>query len=134
MASTVYETEISAGDHEDLDCHWLPGKEKFTDDNNLLSEDENDGDTTSSIPNCKTKYLVCDSCLYKLAKRCTDCGDVIIQHEGKTIGSMLSIELTSHSGHTTYLDSQPVVKKKPLGNLLMASSILFTANTFAAIS
>ena len=47
---------------------------------------------------------------------------------------MLSVELTCHSGHTTNWDSQPVVKKKPLGNLLMASSILFTGNTFAAIS
>jgi len=36
-------------DDEDLDPHWLPGEEKCTDDN-LLSEDENDGDCTSSTP------------------------------------------------------------------------------------
>ena len=122
-----------ARDDEDLDPHWLPGEEKFTNDN-LLSEDENDGDYTSSTPDCEKKYLVFDSCLSKLLKRCPDCGDVIVQHERKTIGSMLSIELTCHSGHTTNWDSQPVVKKKPLGNLLMAASILFTGNTFAAIS
>lgn len=121
-------------DDEDLDPHWLPGEEKCTDDDNLLPEDENDGDCTSSTPDCEKKYLVFDSCLNMLLKRCPDCGDVIIQHERKTIGSMLSIELTCHSGHTTCWDSQPVVKKKPLGNLLMAASILFTGNTFAAIS
>ena len=121
-------------DDEELDPHWLPGEEKCTDDDNLLSEDENDGDCTSSTPDCEKKYLVFDSCLKKLLKRCPDCGDVIIQHEMETIGSMLSIKLACHSGHTTYWDSQPVVKKKPLGNLLMAASILFTGNTFAAIS
>ena len=123
-----------ARDDEDLDPHWLPGEEKFSNDDNLLSEDENDRDFTSSTPDCEKKYLVFDSCLNKLLKRCPDCGDVIIQHEKKTIGSMLSVELTCHSGHTTNWDSQPVVKKKPLGNLLMAASILFTGNTFAAIS
>ena len=116
-----------ARDDEDRDPHWLPGEEKFTDDNNLLSEDENDGNCTSSTPDCQTKYLVFDSCLNKLLKRCPDCGDVVIQHKRKTIGSMLSIEFTCHSGHTTYWDS--VVKKKPLGNLLMAASILFTGIT-----
>ena len=30
-------------------------------------------------------------------------------------------------------ESQPVVKRKPLGNLLLAASILFTGNNFAAI-
>ena len=123
-----------ARDDEDLDPHWLPGEEKFTHDDNLLSEDENDGDCTCSTPGCEKKYLVFDSCLNELLKRCLNCGDVIIQIERKTIGSMLSIELTCHSGHTTYWDSQPVVKKNPLGNLLMAASILFTGNTFAAIS
>ena len=121
-------------DDEDLDPHWLPGEAKFTDDDNLLSEDEHDGDCTSITPDCEKKYLVFDSCLNKLLKRCPDCGDVIIQQQRNTLGSMLSIDLTCHSGHTTYWDSQPVVKKKPLGNLLMAASILFTGNTFAAIS
>jgi len=121
-------------DDEDLDPYWLPGEEKPTDDNHLLLEGENYGDCPSSTPDCEKKYLVFDSCLNKLLKRYPDCGDIIIQHERKIIGSMLSIELTCHTGHTTYWDSQPVVKKKLLGNLLMAASILFTGNTFASIS
>ena len=121
-------------DDEDLDPHWLPGEEKFTDDDNLLSEDEHDGHCTSITPDCEKKYLVFDSCLNKLLKRCPDCGDVIIQQQRNTLDSMLSVELTCHSGHTTCWDSQPVLKKKPLGNVLTAASILFTGNTFAAIS
>ena len=88
---------------------------KCTDDDSLLSEDENDGDLTYSTPDFEKKYLVFDSCLKKLLKRCPDCGDVIIQHETETIGSMLSIKLACHSGHTSYWDSQPMVKKKPFG-------------------
>ena len=82
----------------------------------------------------KKKFIVFDSCLTKLLKRCPDCGDVMAQQKSKTIGSMLSIELTCHSGHLTHWESQPVIKRKPVGNLLLAASILFTGNTFAAIN
>ena len=121
-------------DDEDLDPHWLPGEEKPTYDDHVLPENETYGDCTSSTPDCEKKYLVLDSCLNKLLKRCPDCGDIIMQHERKTIGSMLSIELICHTGHTTHWSSQPVVRKKPLGNLLMAASILLTGNTFSSIS
>ena len=84
---------------EDLDPHWLPGEEECTDDDNLLPENQNHGDCTFSTPNCEKKYLVFDSCLNKLLKRCPDCGDVTIQHERKTIGSMLSIKLASQWPH-----------------------------------
>ena len=47
---------------------------------------------------------------------------------------MLSIEVTCHSGCKTTWESQPVVRRKPLGNLLLAASILFTGSTFAAFS
>ena len=47
---------------------------------------------------------------------------------------MLSVELTCHNGHKELWESQPVVKRKPLGNLLVAAAILFTGNTFSSIS
>ena len=86
------EDDDAARDDKDLDPHWFPGQEKFSNDDNLLSEDKNDGDYTSSTPDCEMKYLVFDSYLNKLLKRCSDCGDVRIQHvqhKRKTIGSML---------------------------------------------
>ena len=82
----------------------------------------------------RKKIIVFDSCLSKLLKRYPECGDVIAQCERKTTGSMLSVQLTCHSGHVINWDSQPVVKRKPLGNLLLAASILFTGNTFTAIN
>ena len=47
---------------------------------------------------------------------------------------MLSVELVCQSGCKMTWESQPVVKRKPLGNLLLAASILFTGNNFAFIS
>ena len=118
-------------DNEQLDPLWqTPDDEVLTDDDMVSPEDELDG----CSPDGEKKYLVFGSCPDKLLKRCQRCGDVIIQQERKTVGSMLSISVTCHSGHTEQWESQPVVKKKPLGNLLLAASILFTGNTFASIS
>ena len=75
-----------------------------------------------------------ESCLDNLLKRGPKCGDVVIQQERKTVGSMLSVTLTCHNGLIEQWQSQPIVKKKPLGNLLMAASILFTGNTFSSVS
>ena len=50
-----------ARDDEDLDPHWLPGEEKFSNDDNLLSEDENDRDYIHlALPTAKrnTWYLI----------------------------------------------------------------------------
>ena len=47
---------------------------------------------------------------------------------------MLSVELTCYSGHKVKWGSQPVVKRKPLGNLLLSAAFVFTGNTFTAIS
>ena len=47
---------------------------------------------------------------------------------------MLSSEFTCHSGCKKTWESQPVVKRKPLENLLLAASILFTGNNSAAVS
>ncbi|XP_068759638.1 uncharacterized protein [Montipora capricornis] len=47
---------------------------------------------------------------------------------------MLLVKLTCHSGHTRTWEFLPVVKRKPLGNLLLTAAILFTGNTFISIS
>ena len=75
-----------------------------------------------------------NSCLDELLKRCPQCGDVIIQQNRKAAGSMLSIQLTCHSGHKQTWESQPVLKNEPLGNVLMAGAILFTGNSYTSIS
>ena len=49
------------------------------------------------------------SCLKHLLKNCPKCGGVIIDQKRKTSGSMLSVVLTCHNGHTELWESQPVM-------------------------
>lgn len=134
-----HETDMDDGDDdndddkddETLDPHWQPSDdEKLNIDDDIISENE----LESHSPEYEKKFLVFNSCLDELLKRCPQCGDVVIQQTRKTVGSMLLVELTCHRGHKKTWESQPVVKKKPLGNLLMAAAILFTGNTFSSIS
>ena len=46
---------------------------------------------------------------------------------------MLTVKLTCVQGHDSLWNSQPMIKQSPVGNLLIASSILFTGNTFGSI-
>ena len=119
-------------DDEATDPQWQPtDDEKVTlDDDVMLTEEE----LESYSPDSEKKFLVFHSCLDELLKRCPQCGDVVIQQNRKTVGSMLSIDLTCHSGHKQTWESQPVLKKKPLGNLLMEGAILFTRNSYTSIS
>ena len=52
----------------------------------------------------------------------------------KTVGCLLSVELTSNGGHKIKWDSQPVVKQKPQRNLFLSAAIVFAGNTFTAIN
>ena len=121
-------------DDEDMDpsCK-LADVEQFLSDDDMEVEPSED-EFQESPPHREKKFLVFGSCLNELLKRCPECGDAIIQQKNKTSGSMLLVELTCHSGHTKTWESQPVVKRKPLGNLLLAAAILFTGNTFTSIS
>lgn len=98
------------------------------------SEGEIGSEEKTEYPDTEKKYLVFKSCLDQLLTHCPKCGQVVIDQKRKTIGSMLSVELTCHDGHVTHWDSQPTIKRKPVGNLLLAASILFTGNTFARVS
>ena len=121
-------------DDEDMDPSWkLADVEQFLSDDDMEVEPSED-EFQESPPHREKKFLVFGSCLNELLKRCPECGDAIIQQKNKTSGSMLLVELTCHSGHTKTWESQPVVKRKPLGNLLLAAAILFTGNTFTSIS
>lgn len=111
-----------------------PTIEKRLDDeaDHEVPEDNVDGFTQN--PNKEKEFLVFTPNQNSLLKECQKCGDVVNQQKRKAVGSMLSSEFTCHSGCKKTWESQPVVKRKPLENLLLAASILFTGNNCAAIS
>ena len=136
---TGHESDADGGidndmDDEDTDPSWkLSDAEQFLSDDDREVEPSED-DFKESTLHTEKKFLVFGSCLFELLKRWPECGDVIIKRKNKTSGTMLLVALTCHSGHTKTWESQPVVKRKPLGNLLLAAAILFTGNTFSSVS
>ena len=127
----VYDNDF---DDEYEDPNWnLPNAKKILLSNgNDSSEGESEGELEP--PDTDKKYLVFGNCLDQLLKHCPKCGVVVTGQKKKTTGSMLSVEMICLDGHITYWDSQPIIKRKPVGNLLLAASILFTGNTFAGVS
>ena len=121
-------------DDEYKDPNWkLPkGKKILLSDGNESSEGDSEGELEPS--DADKKYLVFSNCLDQLLKRCPKCSVVVTGQKKKTTGSMLSVEMICLDGHITHCDSQPIIKRKPVGNLLLAASILFTGNTFASVS
>ena len=114
--------------------NWnLPNSKKILlPDGNESSEEESEGEVQPS--DTDKKYLVFSNCLDQLIKRCPRCGVVVTSKIKKTTRSMLFVEMTCLDGHIARWDSQPIIKRKPMGNLLLAVSILFTGNTFASVS
>ena len=133
VSDTDYEV-----DDEDQDSHWkFPPKGKHYGDDDEDDDDDDEEESEDEFPenpSNEKKIVVFNSNLNNLFKRCQECGDVVIEQKRKTVGSMLSVELVCQSGCKMTWESQPVVKRKPLGNLLLAASILFTGNNFSSIS
>ena len=79
------------------------------------------------------KYIVFWSMLCQLFTCCLTCHKSAYVASKKVIGSLLSVTLFCVDGHTSIWKSQPLLNKMPLGNLLLASSVVFTGNTYGRI-
>ncbi|XP_029832833.1 uncharacterized protein LOC115317351 [Ixodes scapularis] len=72
------------------------------------------------------KFIVFESCLDQLLETCRSCA-APNTHIDKTVqGSSLQVSTLCRSGHTETWCSQPVIRRKPVGNILVAAAILFT--------
>ena len=99
VAADGDESDVDADvdeDDEHLDPFWQIPDVQLLSDNDMVSPEEELGGYS---PDGEKKHLVFESCLGKLLKRCPKCGDVVIQQERKTVGSMLSLTLTRHNGN-----------------------------------
>ena len=108
-----------------------PTIEKLLDDEADHEVPEGNVDGFIQNPIKEKQFLVFTPNQNSLLKDCQKCGDVVNQQKRKTVGSMLSSKFTCHCGCKKTWESQPVVKRKPLENLLQAASILFTGNNCA---
>ena len=98
------------------------------------SSSDTETETETESPVAETKFIVFESCLAELLKHCPCCGAVVTESSSSTSGSLLKVKLSCHNEHVTQWNSQPLVNKTPAGNLLLASAILFTGNTFTPVN
>ncbi|XP_070548761.1 uncharacterized protein [Ptychodera flava] len=80
------------------------------------------------------KFIVFESCLDILFKRCSECGEIVTEVSRSTNGSMLTVKMTCIRSHNVIWRSQPIINRMSVGNLLMAAAILFSGNTFNRIA
>ena len=130
LSRTKYTLQGRGQGIQDISLSETPGKHYGDDDEDDDDDDEESEDEFPENPGNEKIFVVFNSNLNNLFKRCQERGDVVIEQKRKTVGSMLSVELVCQSGCKMTWESQPVVKRKPLGNLLLAASILFTGNNF----
>lgn len=101
------------------DCRWL----KFF---KIPFRDE--ADSTMISPKDESKFLVFESCLRELFRTCRECY-AACKIVGHVKGTFLRIETLCTNDHRLTWDSQPIIKKKPAGNLFLSAAILFSGGS-----
>lgn len=106
----------------------------------ILSQETHSSTDSEPGPVCsfadylqQPKYLVFASCLNELFKFCMNCGLIVTEVTTVCTGSMLTVKTKCMNGHVSLWNSQPIVNRTWVGNLLLSSSILFTGNTYTRI-
>ena len=79
------------------------------------------------------KFIVFESCLFKLLKQCCSCGQEV-ELNTSVRGALLLVNGTCPDGHVLSWQSQPLIRDVGAGNLLVAAAILFYGLTFTGIS
>ncbi len=78
-----------------------------------------------------TKFLVFQSCLMELFRKCPKCGSSTVTVSYKTIGSLLRVNYSCTNSHKSEWLSQPLLKDSMgAGNLLLSAAILVTGSTY----
>ncbi len=80
------------------------------------------------------KFLIFENCLKQLLRFCFKCGAVVEHTESIVRGSMLGVKLSCMNGCELIWHSQPLIRKMPAGNLLVAGAILFTGGQFTKLA
>ncbi|KAG0429602.1 hypothetical protein HPB47_023472 [Ixodes persulcatus] len=74
------------------------------------------------------KFIVFESCLDLLLGKCQVCATPLIHVDKSVVGCSLQVYSICRSGHVNDWCSQPIIKRKPVGSILMAAAILFSGS------
>ncbi|VDH92225.1 Hypothetical predicted protein, partial [Mytilus galloprovincialis] len=124
-------TPTSSPEKPDSDLSYVPSDE---------SRDSNQSSSSDSMQHITTepKVIAFESCLKSLFGRviCTDCGEPIAADASEIIynGTAMKVKFLCMKGHQTSWESQPLVNNKPAGNLMVATAVILSGETFARLS
>ena len=112
---------------------WI-AKSSYRPSSSSPTSTDTDSGTGSPVNVAANTYVVFREQLDELLKYCSRCGQTVTQTNRFTTGSMLSVKMECHAGHSYTWQSQPVVRKTPLGNVLISAAILFAGLTHKAVA
>ena len=91
-------------------------------------------DDTEDPPENEVKFLVFRSHLSSLFTVCRSCHQLCSGEVAQQMGTFISIKQScSHCDHEWLWNSQPFIKNKPAGNILISAAILFSGSTPAKV-
>ncbi|KAG0430223.1 hypothetical protein HPB47_022891 [Ixodes persulcatus] len=90
----------------------------------IETESTPSGDQTSV-----NKYIVFETCLEKLVKRCPQCLSIETQVAFHCVGSMVQATITCSAEHVSSWECQPRCHGRPVGNILICSAIVFSGGS-----
>ena len=99
---------------------YLPTDTTMEDDEEVDEENE----SVEAIRKDK-EYIVFESCLFKLLKQCSSCGQVV-ELNTSVRGILLVVNGTCPDRHVLTWQSQPLIRDVGAGNLLVAAAILWS--------
>ncbi|KAM7307999.1 hypothetical protein ISCGN_011634 [Ixodes scapularis] len=111
---------------------WVPSKsdrlcsEHFRDEDYIRSPSALRPEKEAPSLVHERKFIVFESCLDQLLETCRSCAAPNTYIDKTVQGSSLQVSTLCRSGHTETWCSQPVIRRKPVGNILVAAAILFT--------
>ena len=109
----------------------------YLSDNSVINSDDK-GDTelfnSSEDPIKSSKLIVFWSCLVTLFNFCFQYPRKGHFSKLRTQGSAVLVNITCENGHKNQWCSEPKLSKARAGNILLASAVLFSGNTFSRIS
>ncbi|XP_043922025.1 uncharacterized protein LOC122797242 [Protopterus annectens] len=131
-AQTMYE-DINDCHEEDPD--WCePSATMSVSENDETLEYEN----VEQQMGLQRKFIVFEDCLDELLRRmiCPDCkAPACDDYEKRVVASMFATKVMCLNGHEIVSwQSQPVLGRMPVGNLLNAAAVLFSGSTYAHIA
>ena len=91
-------------------------------------------DTDEDDDRHRDKFIVFEASLDELMKFCRVCGSPVVTRSHFTTGTMVTYRMGCLQGHDHTWQSQPVVNRAPLGNMLLSGAIQFSGLSYTGVS